>query len=942
MAKENFTLLLLYFHLLSMFVSLEATMFRNFTTAPCNTIERKALVEFKDGVEDPTGLLSSWVGDNCCAWNGVVCSSTTGNIIKLHLRNLNKLSDAQFLTPGLVGNISHSLVNLKYLRYLDLSRNNFSRIQIPSFFGSLRKLKYLNLSDASFIGKVPSSLGNLSNLQYLDLSANSYIWVSDVNWVSRLSSLRYINLGYVDMSFASSTWLEAFGVLSSLEELHMQRCNLQAFPHGRLPTVNFTSLLLLHLHENNFNSSIPLWLFNITTLVDLNLANSGIQGSIPNIAFRNLCHLQNLAFSSNRINSQLTEVVGGLSECSNNSLRLLDLSNNYFWGPIPASIMKLSFLEELVLDLNDLNGTIPESIGQLKALKSLSLTGNSWEGIISEVHFHSLEDLKYFGISSTNKSLAFDLRNEWIPPFSLEDIHIAHCQVGPSFPGWLETQKELVAITLNEVAISDTIPAWIWDMSPQIELLFLYNNQLRGTVPQALRFSPVMSVVDLSFNLLEGPIPSWYNVICLWLSNNKFSGQIPENIDQAISILDLSGNSLTGNLPSSLSELKNLQILSLSDNQLSGKILVDWKGLTGLNALDLSKNNLSGRIPSTLCSIRSLTDLKLNNNNFSGKVYKSLENCTRLSMLDLAGNEFTGKIPNLIGERQLFLESVNLKANKFIGSIPEYFCHLPVLRILVLSGNNLSGSIPPCLANLTSLKSFTSYFESQLGSRPAYIEEMDLMMKGRKLSYTKTLQVVNVIDLSQNNLHGEIPEEMMNLSYLITFNLSRNQLTGKIPENIGDLKHLETLDLSCNHLSGSIPPSMSSMTFLNYLNLSHNNLSGPIPSANQFHTFSDPSIYEGNPELCGSPLPITCSMPKDKDEEAKVGDHRDDGIEMIWFYSGMALGFVVGFWSVCGTLILKKPWRHAYFRFVDRMKDNAYVFAAVNKARLLKKLKREI
>ena len=134
-----------------------------------------------------------------------------------------------------------------------------------------------------------------------------------------------------------------------------------------------------------------------------------------------------------------------------------------------------------------------------------------------------------------------------------------------------------------------------------------------------------------------------------------------------------------------------------------------------------------------------------------------------------------------------------------------------------------------------------------------------------------------------------------------------------IPDNIGDLHQLESLDLSSNHLSGHIPSSMSSMTFLSHLNLSYNNLSGQIPSSNQFQTFNDPSIYVGNPELYGPPpLPTSVSTPSDRNAEHKdqeyVHVHIDgkDQFEKLWFYLSIALGFIVGFWAVCGSLLIKK------------------------------------
>ena len=219
---------------------------------------------------------------------------------------------------------------------------------------------------------------------------------------------------------------------------------------------------------------------------------------------------------------------------------------------------------------------------------------------------------------------------------------------------------------------------------------------------------------------------------------------------------------------------------------------------------------------------------------------------------------------------------------------------------------------------------------------------MDLTAKGTQLEYYNQILLENSIDLSRNNLIGEILEVLTNLSLLITLNLSWNQLVEKIPENIVVLRNLETLDFSCNHLSGSIPPFMSS-TFLSYLNLSYNNLFGPIPSANQFLTFIDLSIYEDNPELCGPPLTTNCSIPSDgdrrpKDQEDSNEENEDFWFEKLWFYASVALGFIVGFWIVFGSLMIKKSWRHAYFPFVDEKKDRLFVTIKVNMARLQRKI----
>ena len=127
--------------------------------------ERVALLKFKQGLTDPSHRLSSWVGEDCCKWRGVVCNNRSGHVIKLNLRSL----DDDGTHGKLGGEISHSLLDLKYLNHLDLSMNNFEGTRIPKFIGSLEKLRYLNLSGASFSGPIPPQPGKISKLIYLDI-----------------------------------------------------------------------------------------------------------------------------------------------------------------------------------------------------------------------------------------------------------------------------------------------------------------------------------------------------------------------------------------------------------------------------------------------------------------------------------------------------------------------------------------------------------------------------------------------------------------------------------------------------------------------------------------------------------------------------------------------------------------------------------------------------
>ncbi|CAN6684192.1 unnamed protein product [Malus baccata var. baccata] len=995
-------------------------------TNSCIDEERLALLIFKQHLVDRSSRLSSWVGHDCCRWEGISCNNLTGHVVKMDLRNryrelysnFDEYSDlSAYEKAQLGGKINASLLSLKHLNYLDLSFNDFHHIQVPKFFGELKSLQYLNLSSASFGGEIPPSLGNLSSLHFLDLGGDPFFGRNqlsssrNLNWLSRLSSLKYLDLGGTNLSTTGVNWAYAVNMLPSLAELHLSDCQIVSISLS-LQSINLTSLsnltslITLDLSLNDFGGPFPSEFANFKSLEHLDLTDTGLKGQILPKVLGNLCKLKFLSLFENKFNGGIEEFWRSFSNCSNialesldlalcelrsqlpvslgmfkslqnlnlcgnalggsipdsignlSSLKTLDLSSNMISGSIPDSIGNLSSLKTLDLSHNMMNGFIPQSLGQLSQLVSLDLSYNPWEGNLTEAHFINLTRLQHFSVGDIDgsTSLIFHVAYDWAPPFKLHLINIINCQIGLGFGVWLQSQTELRDINLTGNGISDFISEeWLLKISSQLNRLDLSDNQFHGNLPSHLK-SPNLELIDLSHNQLDGPLPFWSatKVSFFSLESNSFSGPIPSNIDQMMPNLDslyLSKNHLNGNIPRSIcnmqqlrelslsenhlngtippfvSNMKQLEVLSLRSNQFHGEFRLAWSVGSKIRFLDVSQNNLSGNIPTSLGVLSSLEVLKLNNNNFDGEIPNSLQNCSWLKSIDLGDNKLFGKIPQWIGGLNVsMLYMIRLRSNYFSGHIFQQVCNLRQLHILDLSHNNISGTIPKCFGKLASLANDSTtdstYFK----------EQTTLTLKGMELVYNNTLYLVKSIDLSSNNLQGEIPEEISSLILLGTLNLSRNQLTGNIPTKIGNLHWLETLDLSHNHLSGQIPQSLSSLTSLSHLNLSYNNLSGRIPSGNQLQTLNDLSIYMENPSLCGVPLSTKC-LGDDTFPSTDTKDMNEGGNDELWFYVSMVLGFIVGFWGVCGKLILKTSWRYAYFQFFDNIKDKVALAIALKVAR---------
>ncbi|NLU37552.1 MAG: T9SS type B sorting domain-containing protein [Bacteroidales bacterium] len=159
---------------------------------------------------------------------------------------------------------------------------------------------------------------------------------------------------------------------------------------------------------------------------------------------------------------------------------------------------------------------------------------------------------------------------------------------------------------------------------------------------------------------------------------------------------------------------------------------------------------------------------------------------------------------------------------------------------ITLFQNNLIGTIPPEIGDLTEL---TSLKLSSNKLTTGIIPEMSKLKK-LTLLHLNSCQISNTIpseigyitaleelNLSSNYISGEIPPEFGNLKKLKRLFLHSNRMTGSIPPSLGGLPILEQLYLSNNYLSGSIPVALGLLSSLQLLMLNNNNLSGTIPTS---------------------------------------------------------------------------------------------------------------
>ncbi|XP_042404825.1 receptor-like protein EIX1 [Zingiber officinale] len=900
-------------------------------TRGCSEVEQDALLAFKANVKDPSNRLASWSPRiDCCKWSGVVCRSS-------------KASNATL-----------------FQERLDLSGNDFEGTPIPHFIGSFQKLKYLELYGSNFSGVIPSQLGNLSSLYHLGLQStmDAIPIGSPLDWLSGLSSLRFLDLTFVNLSTVSQSWLSVVNMLPSLRELYLFDCNLNHIPSSFSSHLNLTSLLILEISYNDFNSTIPNWLWNLTKLSTLYFDGNSLFGPIP-IEIATLSRLRELYLGGNNLTGSIPTSIGNLTSlislnlfrnslsgpipieignltsltsldlswnsfsdlipveiCNLTSLTSLDLSWNSLSGPMPVEIGKLTSLTMLDLRVNSLSGSIPIEIGKLSKLPDLDLSQNSLVSILSEPHLANLTNLKSL-ILRENSQITVSLDYDWVPPFQLEFIDLSSCIVGPRFPQWLRSQKSMIELSLSNTSIEDNVPSWFWNISfATFGFIDLSHNKLFGTLPSSLEGMTRLDVLVLSYNKLEGLIPRWPpQILALDLSFNNFSA-LPSKVSTQLNSsfyfnsfwrgfqLMSSNNQINGSIPSYICNLKQLGSLNLSNNQLSGEIPKCWQEAAArLYFVHLGNNKLSGEIPESLGNLIGLQSLHLNNNNLGGHLPLSLQNCSGLVVLDLADNKFSESIPTWIGQSLQNLTILRLRSNDFSGIIPANLGELNDLQIVDLANNNLSGEIPYSFGNFNAITSRTRTMVQKVSTEREVdfilfggSDSISIVTKGDEYIFSSILYLVKSIDLSNNSLIGEIPITVGSLAGLQTLNLSRNNLRGKIPYTIGGMISLETLDLSFNNLSDVIPQSLTTLTALSHLNLSYNNLSGQIPSGNQLQTLEDASIYKGNVYLCGDVIQKNCS--NYNRHNLTIEGYQNNRSQLLPLYLGSFAEYVTGLWEV--------------------------------------------
>ncbi|XP_060183466.1 probable LRR receptor-like serine/threonine-protein kinase At3g47570 [Lycium barbarum] len=515
--------------------------------------------------------------------------------------------------------------------------------------------------------------------------------------------------------------------------------------------------------------------------------------------------------------------------CSTKRQRVvaLALPNLQLQGTISPSLANLSFLRELNLGNNSFHGGIPYGIGHLPHLRVIDIQNNKLEGSIPTTLFQHQRVQK---ISLAYNKLSGEMwEGLWYVP-ELRILNLMNNGLMGIIPLSVGNATKLLYFNLSNNKVSGNIPKAIGNLR-QLKKLSLYNNQLTGSIPAVLFNISSLLYLSLTFNSLSGPLlldegNIESNLELLSISYNQISGQIPYNICQLTELngLSISINNITGEIPKNIACLSKLEKFYIGDNPIKGTIPPSLGNMSTLRNLYCESSRLEGPIPPELGRLSNLRQINFANNKLNGQIPTAIFNISSLERIDFSFNNLSGRIAATTGLHLPNLVELLLGKNQIKGEIPLFITNASKLENLELAGNFLTGPIPTNLGNLRELRLLLLH-TNQLTNEP---REHEL----RFFYSLANCRMLRYLGVGSNPLNGVFPNSIGNLSSTIEFfEIGVTHINGLIPTSIGNMSGLIFLSFEGNNLVGSIPSDVGKLKQLQGLFLTSNNLQGHIPEA---------------------------------------------------------------------------------------------------------------
>ncbi len=889
---------------------------------PVPSPDRDVLVALYTAMDGPNWTINSnwlterhvdeWYGVNTDEEGRVTALNLGSNRLKgtltTQLAQLSHLEGLSLEDNQLAGAIPRELGELASLTHLYLFDNQLSGV-IPPELGQLTNLIHLCLNSNQLSGVIPPALGQLSNLKWLHLHNNANLMGNLPVELINLELDALLLLG-TQVCLTDDPDLEKWlsgipdaRIEVNCEDFDIERLALKAFFHAT-DGPNWSI-------RTNWLSDMPIdqW-YGIQTddagrVIGLTLIGNRLSGTIPS-ELRQLANLTTLELGGNRLSGEIPEEISQLQK-----LKELGLAGNLLSGSVPVDLGNIENLAGIYFQANYLTGRIPAELGNLSDLRILWLGNNLLSGSIP-AELGNLPNLEL--LSLNNNNLSGVLPVELGKLTNLISLSLRDNMVSGSIPAELGNLSKLHSLNLRKNHLSGNLPAELGKLE-NLQVLNVLGNRLTGVIPPGLGQLANLRTLDLGDNSFQtSPLPIELTAIrnldylnlqasSLCVPDNAVFHDWLESIETVWWAFDFCNNPERDALVALYHATAGQNWIDNS-NWISDRPLQDWFGVSHdatsrVEQLNLESNNLSGVIPDALGNLTGIKSLNFGNNpSLTGTLPNTLRNLPILESLNLEGTRtcapmdaafqtWLGSITNLNGvvhceetadldERSIltrFFKITNgtewindedwlsdkplgewfgvttdaqgrvtrleLLKNNLAGTIPPELGNLSNLTVLNLYDNQLEGIVPAELGNLTSLTTLILRNNDFNGSIPAELGQLNdlevLVLNGNELTGDIPAELGRLINLTSlrlifNSLSGSIPSELGQLTNLKVLSLRGNRLSGRIPPELGQLVHLKELDLSSNRdLSGSIPPELGGLTELSGLWLNHTKLSGSIP-----------------------------------------------------------------------------------------------------------------